>query len=104
MRQLIEAGVDIVCNRGLLSWQNSTAQLECVFTGSVSTVEAEYLVPVTSRIANDSLWHSLLPFAERFKTLQRIGDCAAPELGEKSCQPDNSPRERKVTELKFVTP
>jgi dimethylamine/trimethylamine dehydrogenase len=119
MRQLIDAGIDIVCNRGLLSWQDATAQLECVFTGSVSTIEAEYLVPVTSRIANDSLWHALQPFAERFKTLQRIGDCAAPgliahaiyaghqaarELGEKSCQPDDNRRERKVTELKIATP
>jgi dimethylamine/trimethylamine dehydrogenase len=119
MRQLIDAGIDIIYNRGLLSWQDSTAQLECVFTGSVSTIEAEYLVPVTSRIANDSLWHALQPFAERFKTLQRIGDCAAPgliahavyaghqaarELGAAPIQPDDKRRERMVNELKMVTP
>jgi hypothetical protein len=38
MRQLIDAGIDIIYNRGLMSWQDSTAQLECVFTGSVSTI------------------------------------------------------------------
>tara|TARA_B100000795_G_scaffold4404_1_gene3097 strand:+ start:30 stop:215 length:186 start_codon:yes stop_codon:yes gene_type:complete len=58
-------------------------------------------------------------FAGRFKTLQRIGDCAAPgliahavyaghqaarELGEAPSQPDDNRRERKVTELKIVTP
>jgi dimethylamine/trimethylamine dehydrogenase len=76
-------------------------------------------VPVTSRIANDSLWHGLQPFAERFKTLQRIGDCSAPgliahavyaghqaarELGATPSQPDDNRRERKVTELKITAP
>ncbi len=76
-------------------------------------------MPVTSRIANDSLWHGLQPFAEHFKTLQRIGDCAAPgliahavygghqaarELGAAPIQPDDKRRERMVNELKMVTP
>jgi len=111
MRQLIEAEVDIVCNRGLLAWHDSTAQFECVFTGKLSEIEADYLVPVTARLPNDSLWHSLQNHADRFQTLRRIGDCATPgliahavyaghkaarELGEVERKSDDQRRDRIV--------
>ena len=112
MRQLIESGVDIVCNRGLVAWRDSVAQLECVFTGKLHEINADYLIPVTARLPNDSLWHSLQNYSDRFQTLRRIGDCATPgliahavyaghkvarEFGEPEVQADNLQRDRFVT-------
>ena len=59
--------------------------LECVISGRESEIEAEYLIPVTSRNPSAELWFELESRAETFHangglTIQRIGDCAAPGI------------------------
>ena len=80
IQQLIEAGVEMVCNQGLSGWTDGKATLECVFSSKQSKLEADYLLPVTARLPDDSLWHDLQAHSDKFKTLQRIGDCQAPGI------------------------
>jgi len=112
MRQLIESEVEIICNRGLVAWEDSTAQFECVFTGKPSEVKADYLLPVTARLPNDSLWHSLQNYSDRFQTLWRLGDCATPGLiahavyaGHKAAREFGGPENRtdRLRRDRFVT-
>ena len=78
MQQLIEAGVEMSGNLGLISWTGKVALFECVFSGRSTAVVADYLIPVTARLPNDELWLSLQK--HDFKTLQRIGDCQMPGI------------------------
>ncbi len=80
IRSLIEAGVEMVCDRGLVGWDGKIAQLECIFSGDVFELAADYVVPVTARLPNDQLWHELQAQKSRFKSLQRIGDCLMPGI------------------------
>jgi dimethylamine/trimethylamine dehydrogenase len=82
METLIEAGVQIITAKGLVGWQSGTVQLECIYSGSESIIETDYLVPISARVANDELWHGLDSQREKFTdrgglSLQRTGDCRA---------------------------
>ncbi|MHA1943229.1 MAG: NADH:flavin oxidoreductase, partial [Candidatus Thorarchaeota archaeon] len=80
---LMSRGVDIACNKVLTAIDGGTATLKCVYLGTESTVEADALVPVTSRLPNDALYTELLALKEQFadhgiKSVDQIGDCHAP--------------------------
>ncbi len=109
IQALINAGVDMICNQGLEGWVDNKAQLACVFSGRVSVLSANYLLPVTARLPNDRLWHDLQAHKQQFATLRRIGDCAAPGIiaaavyaGHKAARElgqaprDNEPRRDRV--------
>jgi dimethylamine/trimethylamine dehydrogenase len=79
----MSCGADIVCNKILTAVGGGTATLECTYLGTESTIEANTLVPVTSRLLNDRLYTELLAFEDQFadygiKSVDRIGDCHAP--------------------------
>ncbi|MFT7553766.1 MAG: dimethylamine/trimethylamine dehydrogenase, partial [Planctomycetota bacterium] len=85
MEGLIAAGVEIVTAQGLIGIENNEVQLGCVYSGRPRTVEAEYLIPLTSRIPEDGLWQQLDQQRENFYaqgglSLDRIGDCRAPGI------------------------
>ncbi|MCP4978957.1 MAG: NADH:flavin oxidoreductase, partial [Gammaproteobacteria bacterium] len=80
MQTLIAADVTMLSDKGLDGWDGKVAQLECVFSGNVIEVEAGCLIPLTARLPEDSLWLSLQTDKDKFKSLQRIGDCAAPGI------------------------
>ena len=76
-------GVDIVCNKILTAIDGDTATLECTYLGTETMVKAGAVVPVTSRLPNDTLYLDLLALKEQFvdngiKSVDRIGDCHAP--------------------------
>ena len=85
MRALIEAGVEIVTAKGLVAWQAGELQLQCIYSGRESTIEADYLVPISARIPRDNLWRELDARRDEFDakgglSLQRVGDCQAPGI------------------------
>lgn len=85
IQQLIEAGVEMSGDLGLVSWTAKSAQFECVFSGKTSQKTADYLIPVTARLPNDELYLSVELRINEFHSrggisLQRIGDCQMPGI------------------------
>ena len=85
MRALIEAGVEIATAKGLVAWQSGELQLQCIYSGRESTIEADYLVPISARIPRDDIWRELDARRDEFDVrdgflMQRVGDCQAPGI------------------------
>lgn len=85
IKMLLEAGVEIITDSGLRGWNGSEAKLACVFTGRETSLAAKYLVPITARLPNDTLWQALSASKEQFVasggiSLNRVGDCKAPGM------------------------
>lgn len=85
MVALIEAGVDVVSNQGLMSWNGSEATIQCVFSEVESVIAGDYLIPVTARLPNDELWLDLQSRQHDFHSsgglsMQLIGDGSIPGL------------------------
>ena len=83
MAALIEAGVEIVTNHGLDSFDGSEVRLACVFSRRITARPAGSLLTITSRAPSDSLYLELAGDPKRLTeygilSLSRIGDCAAP--------------------------
>ncbi len=82
-RRLAEAGVKILLNTGLTEIRAGGVETNCVYTDARSVVEADALVMVVSRTANDGLYHQLrsrqADWADAgISSVQLIGDAAAP--------------------------
>jgi dimethylamine/trimethylamine dehydrogenase len=82
-RALLEAGVEIVANRALDGFDGREVRLACVFTGRTIARPARSLLAVTSRAPSDGLYLDLAGDPDRLaahgiRSVQRIGDCAAP--------------------------
>ena len=80
---LISSGVKIMCNQSISKIENSTAQLECAYTGSITELPCETIVMVTERISDTTLYDSLVQYNLEGKTqynVQIIGDAEAPGL------------------------
>jgi dimethylamine/trimethylamine dehydrogenase len=85
MTALLEAGVKIVNNQGLISWNGSEATIQCVFSEVESTITADYLMPITAKLPNDDLWLELQSRQDEFRekgglSMQLIGDGSTPGL------------------------
>ena len=85
MQALLDAEVEILTCKGLVAFEPGRVQLECVFSGRESSIEAEQLIPISRRIPNDALWRALHERRDAFEarggiSLQRIGDCRAPGI------------------------
>jgi dimethylamine/trimethylamine dehydrogenase len=85
MQVLIEAGVEIVTAKGLVAWQPGVLQLECIYSGRESKIQADFLVPISARTPNGELWCELDTRRDEFDakgglSLQRVGDCRAPGI------------------------
>lgn len=85
MAALVEAGINVVSNQGLISWDGSAATIQCVFSGVESTISADILIPITAKIPNDALWLDLQSRQDEFHSsgglsMQLIGDGSTPGL------------------------
>jgi dimethylamine/trimethylamine dehydrogenase len=85
MTALLEAGVTVVTNQGLISWNGSTATTQCVFSEVETTIDADYLMPITAKLPNDDLWLALQSKQDEFRkkgglSMQLIGDGLTPGL------------------------
>jgi len=82
-RRLLEIGMTILANCNLVEFDGNRAALECVFTGRRSSVPANSVVTVTSRVSNDALAVELAQDPDRvaeagIASVVSIGDCLAP--------------------------
>ena len=84
-RNLIESGVEIVTNRCLEAVDAGSVTTSCIFTDRESTMEADWVLPLTRREPDDTLFQSLRDICangreDAPKSVRRIGDCEAPGL------------------------
>jgi len=84
-RRLAEIGVRIVLNQELVSFDDNTATLSCVYTQAEQSLESDNVVLVTSRTPRDGLYHELLEAVVNKvdgapKSVKRIGDADAPAI------------------------
>ncbi len=85
MAVLVEAGVNVVSNHGLIGWNGSAATIQCVFSQVESTISADTLIPITAKQPNDQLWLDLQSRQDEFHSnnglsMQLIGDGSTPGL------------------------
>ena len=81
--KLRELGVTIICNHAVKEITQGSVTLACVYVGTEMQIEAEDIVPVTSRQSIDKLYKELLDISDHWpdhniKSVSRIGDCYAP--------------------------
>lgn len=72
--RILGLGIVVETGTSIAGISESSATLECIYTGKEREVDAAAVVMTTARVPNDSLYHSL---AGRI-AVQRIGDCLAP--------------------------
>ena len=82
-KRLVELGVEIQLNRGVISIEKGTVTTNCVYTDMTAQSPADAVVLVTSRRANDELWQALKGREAEWavagiKTIKVIGDAEAP--------------------------
>ncbi|MDB5657446.1 MAG: NADH:flavin oxidoreductase, partial [Cypionkella sp.] len=82
-RKLAAAGVKIVLNTGVSALNSQGVTTACVYTGVESHIDAEAVVMVASRIAQDQLYHDLKAREADWKdagilSVKVIGDACAP--------------------------
>ncbi|MFV2031627.1 MAG: FAD-dependent oxidoreductase [Gammaproteobacteria bacterium] len=85
IKMLLDAGVEIFTDLGLRGWNGSEARFECVFSGRETGLSAQYLVPITARQPDDTLWRALSDNKAQFLasggiSLNRVGDCKMPGI------------------------
>lgn len=84
-RRLIEKGIEIVPLHQLAGRTKDTLDIACSYSGKTRTIDCATLVPVTSRIPIDQLWHDLIAMRDQWadhglETVERIGDCLSPGI------------------------
>ena len=72
--RLLELGIRLLPSMTLESVTAGQAMLACAYTGKLHEEGAENVVMVTSRAANDALYHEL----DGRIDIRRVGDCLAP--------------------------
>lgn len=81
--RLLTLGVCIVTAKNLSAIEANRVELECVYTGDRSTLEAASVVMVTARLPADALYDELIADPEALaragiSSVDCIGDCFAP--------------------------
>ena len=82
-KRLVELGVDIQLNRGVISIEKSSVTTNCIYTQKTSVLETDAAVLVTSREPNDIIFEKLKLRREQWKdkgikSVKIIGDANAP--------------------------
>ena len=83
--RMLELGAELILAHKLKSFDGTSVELECRYSGRRTTRECAGLVPVTARTPDDSLFLSLMEHEAEFTaagihSVRRIGDCQAPGL------------------------
>ncbi|MFT5111054.1 MAG: dimethylamine/trimethylamine dehydrogenase [Parasphingorhabdus sp.] len=81
--RLRELGVEIICKQEVLDIDNAQITLGCIYMGTTTVMEANTVIPVTSREPQNILYSELLGRQNEWsdagiKTVRAIGDCLAP--------------------------
>lgn len=81
--RLVELGVGLMCNMALVKGEGDRFDLKPIYGGPIVGIEGRTLVPVTSRVPDDALYHDLMADPEALAaagivSTLRIGDCLAP--------------------------
>jgi len=84
-RALLKQGVEITCNKTIVSGKGQSLVTQCVFTGNKTTVDCKTIIMVTERIPNCGLYDELIKQEEALgksskKHIKLIGDAEAPGL------------------------
>jgi dimethylamine/trimethylamine dehydrogenase len=82
-RRLVEAGVNIILNRGVAAIHADGVETNCSYTDNRERIECNAVVVVASRCSLDAIYQSLKARKEDWtdagiKSVQLIGDAAAP--------------------------
>lgn len=82
-QRLIEAGIEIVVARNLVKAAKGTATLACIYSGRENEIDADAIIPVTSRDIRNGVVLDLQKRSGEFgdfgiKSIEEIGDCFAP--------------------------
>lgn len=82
-QRLIEVGVEIFVTRNLSKAAKGSATLSCIYSGKEIEIEADAIIPVTSRDSRNGVFLALqgrtIEFADHgIKSAEEIGDCHAP--------------------------
>jgi dimethylamine/trimethylamine dehydrogenase len=82
-RRLVEAGVEIVLNRGLARILRGGVETNCVYTGQLDVRGCDAVVLVASRRSQDGIYRDLMERKAEWadssiKSVNLIGDAAAP--------------------------
>ncbi len=83
MRRLLEIGVRVHLSKAPEAIGVGEVSLGCTWTGAITTLPADAVVMVTSRLPHDGLYHDLMARqtewqAAGIRTVKLIGDAAAP--------------------------
>ena len=82
-RRLLELGVEIRLNRGVVRVETGRVVSDCVYTGICEDIAADAVVMVTSRVGDDGIFQALKARENEWKlagisSVSLIGDAAAP--------------------------
>jgi len=81
--RLVEAGVDIQLNRGIVAVTRTSVTSNCTYTGRLREDDADAVVLVASRTSNDEVWTALKGRRDAWqdagiRSIKVIGDAEAP--------------------------
>jgi dimethylamine/trimethylamine dehydrogenase len=81
--QLMNAGIEVVTNKNMVSVDGESVELACVYTDARTRLEAASIVMVTARLPEDGLYLALRRDADKLaeagiRHVDSIGDCHAP--------------------------
>ena len=81
--QLMNAGIEVVTNKNMVSVDKESVELACVYTDARTRLEAASIVMVTARLPEDGLYIALRSDADKLaeagvRHVDSIGDCHAP--------------------------
>jgi len=84
-RALLKQGVEVICNKTIVSGDGQSLIGQCVFTGNKIIIACKTIIMVTERIPNCSLYDQLIEQEEALgenskKYIKLIGDAEAPGL------------------------
>jgi dimethylamine/trimethylamine dehydrogenase len=83
--RLLDLDIQIITNHAITNFGDKGATATCTVSGNIRTIEADALIPVTSREPTDTLFHALNDDphtlqANGIQTLVRAGDCDTPGI------------------------
>ena len=85
VRALLDAGVRLFTNRSVDRVAPGGVTASCVFSGRQEEIEADWVLPLTRREPNDSLYHGIRNAISDHRpkaplSVVRVGDCLAPGI------------------------
>lgn len=82
-QRLLELGIEIMVAKNLIGGTSDAVTIGCIYSGRETSIEADAIIPVTSRSARNNVVEALQGRTDEFadhgiKSVEEIGDCYAP--------------------------